>query len=126
NSQSRAMEEALRRRNIPYRVVGGVSFYQRKEIKDILAYFRYTLNTNDEQSFRRIINFPKRGVGDSSVNKLIVIANDQGASLWDVVCNVNSLLTGRACAAIEGFADQIKSFQIVAGSKDAFEAASHM
>jgi DNA helicase-2/ATP-dependent DNA helicase PcrA len=71
NSQSRAMEEALRRLNIKYKIIGGLSFYQRKEIKDLLAYMRFTLNHNDEASFRRIINLPKRGIGDTSVDKLI-------------------------------------------------------
>src|SRR5688572_32732317 len=71
NSQSRALEEALRRMNIKYKVVGGLSFYQRKEIKDLLAYMRYSINQQDEASFRRIINLPKRGIGDSTIDKII-------------------------------------------------------
>jgi DNA helicase-2/ATP-dependent DNA helicase PcrA len=126
NSQSRAMEEALRRRNIPYRLVGGVSFYQRKEIKDLLAYMRYTLNPNDEQSLRRIINYPKRGIGDTSINKLMVIADDQGAALWDVLSNVQSVMAGKAAIAIEGFVTQVKAFKILTETKDAFEAASQI
>src|SRR4030095_3891300 len=72
NTQSRAMEDALRRGNIKYKIVGGLSFYQRKEIKDLLAYLRFTINQQDEASFRRIINLPKRGIGDSTIDKIIV------------------------------------------------------
>lgn len=126
NSQSRAMEEALRRRNIPYKVIGGVSFYQRKEIKDILAYFKYSLNQNDEQALRRIINYPKRGIGDSTVTKLIGFAEEQGASLWDVITHVDSFMAGRAIAAIQGFTEQIAAFKSIAESKDAYEAAAEI
>ncbi|HEY8401921.1 MAG TPA: UvrD-helicase domain-containing protein [Cytophagaceae bacterium] len=124
NSQSRALEEALRRRNIPYRIFGGLSFYQRKEIKDIIAYLRFTLNPNDEQSFRRIINYPKRGIGDTTVAKLVVFADEQGVSLWDVLCNIKQVMSGRSVAPIEDFVTQIKSFQLITESSDAFEAAS--
>src|SRR5690606_20774682 len=81
NSQSRAIEESLRRMNIKYKMVGGLSFYQRKEIKDILAYLRFSLNQQDEASFRRIINLPKRGIGDTTVDKIIVAANDHAISI---------------------------------------------
>lgn len=123
NSQSRAMEEALRRRNISYKVIGGVSFYQRKEIKDILSYFKYSLNQNDEQALRRIINYPKRGIGDSTVTKLLGFAEDQGVGLWEIITHVESLIAGRAVAAIQSFAEQITSFISIAQSKDAYEAA---
>jgi DNA helicase-2/ATP-dependent DNA helicase PcrA len=126
NSQSRSMEEALRRRNIKYRLVGGLSFYQRKEIKDLLAYLRFTLNPNDEQSLRRIINYPKRGIGDSTVSKLVVSADDHGTSLWEVLSNINSFMVGRTAAAIENFVVQIKTFFISVQTKDAFEAASEI
>ncbi|HXA01863.1 MAG TPA: UvrD-helicase domain-containing protein [Cytophagaceae bacterium] len=126
NSQSRAMEEALRRRNIKYRVVGGVSFYQRKEIKDILAYLRYSLNNNDEQSLRRIINYPKRGIGEASVSKLLVAAEDNGVTLWEAMQNVNSFMAGKTATGIENFVTQIKSFATILGSKDAYEAASRI
>jgi DNA helicase II / ATP-dependent DNA helicase PcrA len=126
NSQSRSMEEALRRRNIKYRLVGGLSFYQRKEIKDVLAYLRFTLNPNDEQSLRRIINYPKRGIGDSTVSKLIVSADDHGTSLWEILSNINSFMVGRTAAAIENFVTQIKAFSIAVQTKDAFEAASEI
>ncbi len=84
NAQSRSLEEALRKLNIPYRIYGGVSFYQRKEIKDVLAYFRLVLNPNDEDAFLRIINFPARGIGKSSVDKLVLAANDNQVPLIDV------------------------------------------
>jgi len=84
NAQSRAMEEALRKLNIPYRIYGGVSFYQRKEIKDVLAYFRLVLNPNDEEAFLRIINFPARGIGKSSIDKLVIAANDNQVPLMEI------------------------------------------
>lgn len=84
NAQSRAMEEALRRLNIPYRIYGSVSFYQRKEIKDLLAYFRLVINPMDEDAFLRIVNFPARGIGATSVNKLVVKANETGKPLWQI------------------------------------------
>ncbi|MBX9852457.1 MAG: UvrD-helicase domain-containing protein [Cytophagaceae bacterium] len=123
NSQSRAMEEALRRRNIPYKVIGGISFYQRKEIKDLLSYFKYAINQNDEQALRRIINYPKRGIGDSTVTKLMGFAEEQGASLWDVITHANSFMAGRTVAALELFVEQMRAFISIAESKDAYEAA---
>ncbi|HMP99153.1 MAG TPA: UvrD-helicase domain-containing protein, partial [Cyclobacteriaceae bacterium] len=108
NSQSRAIEEALRRMNIKYKVVGGLSFYQRKEIKDILAYLRFTLNTQDEASFRRIVNLPKRGIGDSSIDKIIVAANDHGISIWEVLENINSFLDSRVSGRLMDFVSMIK------------------
>lgn len=123
NSQSRAIEEALRRVNIKYKVVGGLSFYQRKEIKDLLAYLRYAINQQDEASFRRIINLPKRGIGDSTVDKIIVAANDHGISIWDVVQNAGKFLGGRAAAPIETFVTMIKRFNLEVQRKDAYDAA---
>lgn len=124
NSQSRAIEEALRRRNIPYRVFGGISFYQRKEIKDVIAYLRYAINQNDEQSLRRIINFPKRGIGESTVSKLLVFAEDHGTTLWEVMNNVEKFMAGRAVQAIEQFVLQIKSFILAVQSRDAYDASA--
>jgi DNA helicase II / ATP-dependent DNA helicase PcrA len=126
NSQSRAIEEALRRMNIKYKIVGGLSFYARKEIKDLMAYMRFALNTNDEQSFRRIINYPKRGIGDSSVDKIIVAANDHGIELWEVLANISSFLPGRAANAIGDFVTMIKRFQVEIENKDAFESANEI
>jgi DNA helicase II / ATP-dependent DNA helicase PcrA len=124
NSQSRAIEEALRRMNIKYKIVGGLSFYQRKEIKDILAYLRFIINQQDEQAFRRIINLPKRGIGDASVDKLVVAAYDHDISIWEVLNNANKFIGGRVSNAIDDFVTMIKSFQIEAERKDAFETAS--
>jgi DNA helicase II / ATP-dependent DNA helicase PcrA len=94
NAQSRALEEALRRMNIPYRIFGGVSFYQRKEVKDVLAYFRLIINPQDEEAFSRIINFPARGIGDTTLNKLRVAAEEKGISLWEAALNAPALQLG--------------------------------
>jgi len=126
NSQSRSFEEALRKLNINYKVVGGMSFYQRKEIKDVLAYLRFVLNDQDEQSFRRIINFPKRGIGDTTIAKLFVIADEQGATVWDVLCNIRSVMTGRLVPLIEDFVTLIKSYKVLVKTKDAYEAANEI
>jgi DNA helicase II / ATP-dependent DNA helicase PcrA len=87
NAQSRTFEESLRKLNIKYRIIGGTSFYQRREIKDLLAYFRYTINQNDEEAFKRIINLPKRGIGDTTIAKIAITANEQQISIWEVVQN---------------------------------------
>jgi len=126
NSQSRALEEALRRMNIKYKVVGGLSFYQRKEIKDLLAYLRFSINQQDEASFRRIINLPKRGIGDSTVDKIVVAANDHTMSIWDVLQNATSFLGGRAVGQIDDFVSMIKRFEVEIQKKDAYEAASEI
>ncbi|MBX2962452.1 MAG: UvrD-helicase domain-containing protein [Cyclobacteriaceae bacterium] len=123
NSQSRAMEEALRRMNIKYKVVGGLSFYQRKEIKDLLAYLRFSINQNDEASLRRIINLPKRGIGDTTVDKLIVAANDHGISIWDVLQNATSFVGGRVTGTLFDFVTLIKRFALEVERKDAYDAA---
>jgi DNA helicase-2/ATP-dependent DNA helicase PcrA len=123
NSQSRAIEESLRRLNIKYKVVGGLSFYQRKEIKDLLAYLRYALNQNDEASFRRIINLPKRGIGDSTVDKIIVAANDHAISIWEVIQNAGSFLGGRSAGPIDDFVSMMKRFTLETERKDAYDAA---
>ncbi|MFN5168486.1 MAG: ATP-dependent helicase, partial [Cyclobacteriaceae bacterium] len=124
NSQSRAIEEALRRVNIKYKVVGGLSFYQRKEIKDLLAYLRFALNQQDEASFRRIINLPKRGIGDSTVDKIIVAANDHAISIWEVLQNITRFIGGRAAGPIDDFVALIKRFALEIQTKDAYEAAA--
>ncbi|MBX2945889.1 MAG: UvrD-helicase domain-containing protein [Cyclobacteriaceae bacterium] len=123
NSQSRAIEEALRRMNIKYKVVGGLSFYQRKEIKDLLAYLRFALNQNDEASFRRIINLPKRGIGDTTVDKIVIAANDHAISIWEVLQNASSFIGGRAAGAVDDFVTLIKRFSIEIERKDAYDAA---
>ncbi len=89
NAQSRAFEEAMRKENIPYRVYGGLSFYQRKEIKDIIAYFRVVVNPSDEEAFRRIINYPARGIGNTTISKIFSCAYESGVSAWDVISDAN-------------------------------------
>ncbi|RDC62452.1 ATP-dependent helicase [Adhaeribacter pallidiroseus] len=126
NAQSRAMEEALRKMNIKYRIIGGLSFYQRKEIKDLIAYLRLTVNPNDEQALRRVINYPKRGIGDTTIEKIIVSADETNHTIWEVVSNAKSFLTGRVATPIEDFATKIKSFAIMAEQNDAFEVAKHI
>lgn len=85
NAQSRILEEAMRKRNIPYRVYGGLSFYQRKEVKDVISYFRLVINPHDEEAFKRVINYPTRGIGDTTVSKLVSAATTYGVSLWAVL-----------------------------------------
>ncbi len=85
NSQSRSFEEQMRKDNIPYRIYGGLSFYQRKEIKDVIAYFRLVANPDDEEAFKRIVNYPARGIGDTTVGKIIQTAQTYGVSLWQVI-----------------------------------------
>ena len=124
NSQSRAIEEALRRNNLKYRIVGGLSFYQRKEIKDLLAYLRFLVNSNDEQAMRRIINTPKRGIGPGTIEKLIVAANDHDMPLWQVMEKAKAFIGGRGGQQVEDFTQLIKSFRLTAEKKDAYETAS--
>ena len=126
NSQSRSLEEALRKLRIPYKIVGGLSFYQRKEIKDLMAYMRLVVNREDEEAFKRIINHPKRGIGDTTVEKILVSAYEHDIPLWDVLTNASSFLAGRAANAVDDFATLIKSFAIEVERKDAFEAATSM
>lgn len=123
NVQSRSFEEALRRANIPYKIVGGLSFYQRKEIKDLLAYLRFTLNHDDEASFRRIVNLPKRGIGDTTVDKIVVAANDHGISLWEVLQNASRFLGNRSAGPVENFVTLIKRCELEVQRKNAYEAA---
>ncbi len=124
NSQSRAMEEALRRVNIKYKIVGGLSFYQRREIKDLIAYLRLTINHNDEESFKRIVNLPKRGIGPGTINKILVGAEDHGISLWKVLENITQFVHGKVAVTLQNFVTMIKRFELEVNRKDAFEAAT--
>ena len=126
NSQSRSMEEALRKLSIPYRIVGGISFYQRKEVKDLISYLRYAMNHNDEEALKRIINYPKRGIGDTTIAKIILFADEQGITLWEVISNIGKFMSGRTADLIDQFSIIIKSFKLIIETKDAFEAASHI
>ncbi len=128
NAQSRSFEEALRKLNLKYRIIGGLSFYQRREVKDLLAYFRFVVNQRDEEAFKRIINLPKRGIGDTTIAKIAVTASENQISVWEVVSNIKQFQAGRFADTIEGFADLIKSFKLMveADKKDAYEVASHI
>lgn len=128
NAQSRSFEESLRRLNIKYRIIGGLSFYQRKEIKDVLGYLRFVVNQQDEEAFKRIINLPKRGIGDTTIAKIAVTAAENNCSIWDVISNIQTYQGARGTAAIENFADLIKSFKIMTEveHKDAYEIANHV
>lgn len=128
NAQSRSFEESLRRLNIKYKIVGGLSFYQRKEIKDVLGYLRFVVNQQDEEAFKRIINLPKRGIGDTTIAKISITAAEQNTSVWDVVANIQQFQGVRGTVPIEQFADLIKSYKLMVEveGKDAYEVASHV
>jgi len=126
NAQSRAIEDALRKKDIDYRIYGGLSFYQRKEIKDTLAYLRLILNTRDEEALKRIINYPARGIGDATVNRLSVLANEEGKSIFEILENLNFSQSGFNAGTkrkLEDFLMMIKRFQAEAKTKNAFEVA---
>ena len=126
NSQSRSIEEALRRIGLKYRKFGGVSFYQRKEIKDLLAYLRFSINQNDEQSFRRIINYPRRGIGKTSVDKIIISSNKENKNLWEIITNSEKYLNSRISNLLKPFNDLIISFNNFSKNNDAYNTASHI
>lgn len=123
NSQSRSFEEAMRKAAIPYKIYGGLSFYQRKEIKDILAYFRMVVNPDDEEAFKRIINYPKRGIGDTTVAKIAGLASVGGVSLWRVICEPEryGLSVSKATMGkIDGFRQLIADFMGKLVTTDAY------
>ncbi len=129
NSQSRAIEDALRKRDIPYRIYGGLSFYQRKEIKDVLAYLRMVINPKDEEALKRIINFPARGIGQTTIDKLVVAANHYGRSIFEVIEHLDKLdlkINSGTKRKLEDFVTMIKSFQIMNEGADAFTLAEHV
>ena len=129
NAQSRSMEEALRRKGIPYRIYGGISFYSRKEIKDLLAYFRLTVNPNDEEALKRVINYPKREIGKTTLDKIIIAADRENCSLWKVLEQINTVETGINAPTrhrISDFVNMIKSYSVMLKTKSAFDLASHI
>ena len=129
NSQSRAIEDALRKRDIPYRIYGGLSFYQRKEIKDVLAYLRLIVNPNDEEALKRVINFPARGIGQTTIDKLVVAANHYGRSIFEVMEHLEKLnlsINAGTKRKLMDFVTMIKSFQIMNEGSDAFTLAEHV
>ena len=121
NAQSRVFEENLRRYNIPYRIYGGLSFYQRKEVKDLMAYMRLVVNPRDDEAFKRIINYPKRGIGNTTLEKIIKLADDNQVSLWE--CLPHLQVTKRTESLLAGFAKVIAECQVKAKSSNAYDTA---
>lgn len=123
NAQSRAMEDALRKKDIPYRIYGGLSFYQRKEIKDVLAYLRLLINPKDEEALKRIINYPARGIGATTMDKLTLAANHYKRSIFEIIENISKLnlkINKGTQRKLTNFINMIKSFQVNAQTEDAF------
>lgn len=129
NAQSRIFEEALRKRGMPYKIYGGLSFYQRKEIKDVIAYFRLVVNPNDEEAFKRIINYPARGIGDTTVGKIIAAATENNVSLWAVLCEpltygltINKVTHNK----LQDFRGLIEEFISTQSEKNAYEIGTEI
>tara|TARA_A100001011_G_scaffold386741_1_gene463187 strand:- start:697 stop:2940 length:2244 start_codon:yes stop_codon:yes gene_type:complete len=126
NAQSRSIEEALNKLNLKYKIFGGLSFYSRKEIKDLMAYFKIVVNQNDEEALRRIINYPKRGIGLTTLNKLSIHANKNQKTIWNIIENIEHEkinLNSNTLNKLINFSDQIKSFKLLSQTKDALETA---
>ncbi len=124
NAQSRSFEEALRRMGIAYRIYGGMSFYQRKEIKDFIAYLRIIVNPRDEEALKRIINFPARGIGKTTIDKAVLFANENNLSFWDILCNAAMYgFKSGTLESIDGFVTMIKMFQSELTKKNAYDLA---
>ena len=129
NAQSRSIEDALRKINIEYQVFGGLSFYQRKEIKDVLAYLRLTQNQNDEESFRRIINFPPRGIGQTTIDKLTLISEKENLSLFDSISKIRNYdikINSSTIDKLENFQNLILSLKVFSNNNNALDTATHI
>ncbi|HVU55103.1 MAG TPA: UvrD-helicase domain-containing protein [Puia sp.] len=127
NAQSRAFEESLRRMGIPYTMYGGVSFYQRKEIKDMIAYLRIIINPRDEESLKRIINYPTRGIGKTSIDRAVLAANERNITLWEVLERAAEFgFKAGTLEAVENFVLMIRSFASMLATKNAYEVATHV
>lgn len=129
NAQSRVLEEALRKRNMPYRIYGGLSFYQRKEIKDAVAYMRLTINPNDEEAFKRVVNYPARGIGDTTVGKVLSTAQMHNVGVWSVLENpveYNLQVNSGTRAKLAGFRDLIEGFRAAATEKSLYDLVEHI
>jgi len=129
NRQSRAFEEALRKLNMPYKIYGGLSFYQRKEIKDILSYFRLSANPKDEEALKRVINYPRRGIGKTSIENMIIAANQYGVSVWEVISDFSRYpvsLNASTKTKLTEFVTMIKSFSAQLETLPAYEMAHHI
>ncbi|HEY9082994.1 MAG TPA: UvrD-helicase domain-containing protein [Vicingaceae bacterium] len=124
NNQSRSIEESLRRKNIPYKIYGGLSFYQRKEVKDMLAYFRLIVNPNDEESLKRVINYPARGIGNTTLDKISITAVNQQKPIWEIITNINYYpvdINNGTKNKLAQFVEMIRSFQIQLQTKNAYD-----
>ncbi|EPB65514.1 hypothetical protein ANCCEY_15422, partial [Ancylostoma ceylanicum] len=129
NRQSRAFEEALRKLNIPYKIYGGLSFYQRKEIKDLLAYFRLTTNHRDEEAFKRVINYPKRGIGKTTIENITIASTNYGLPIWDVITNMDQYpvqMNSGTRNKIEEFTTMIRSFTAQLDKLNAYDLGQHI
>ena len=129
NAQSRAIEDALRKKDIPYRIYGGLSFYQRKEIKDVLAYLRLILNPKDEEALKRVINYPARGIGGTTIDRLIVAANHYNRSIFEVMKNIDKIdlkINAGTKSRLKDFVTMIESFQITNQNYNVFEITEHV
>ena len=127
NAQSRAFEEALRRMGIPYTIYGGISFYQRKEIKDYIAYLRVVINPRDEEALKRIINYPARGIGKTTIDKAVLFANENNISMWEVLEQAKKFgFRAGTAEVIDEFVTMIKSFQSMLQKHNAYEVAFHI
>jgi DNA helicase-2/ATP-dependent DNA helicase PcrA len=129
NAQSRSIEDALRKRDIPYRIYGGLSFYQRKEIKDVLSYLRLIINPADEEALKRVINFPPRGIGQTTVDKLIVSANGYNRTIFEVMKNIDKTdvkINSGTKIKLQNFVTLVESFQVLNQTADVFELAEHV
>lgn len=127
NAQSRSIEEALRKMNIPYRIYGGMSFYQRKEIKDMVSYLRLVINPGDEEAIKRIINYPTRGIGKTTIDKLILAASQNECSMWFVLENIEKIPAfGSAIKKLVDFRNMINSFRSMLESHNAYDLAMHI
>lgn len=127
NAQSRSFEEALRKMNIPYRVYGGMSFYQRKEVKDLIAYLRFITNQNDEEALKRIINYPMRGIGQTTVDRIIYLSGSYDIPLWQVIENAGNFTEMKSAALkVNDFAMMIKSFIVLKEKNNVYELAAYV
>jgi len=129
NAQSRSIEDALRKRGLEYRIYGGLSFYQRKEIKDVLSYLRIIINPSDEEALKRIINFPGRGIGQTTIERLIVSANEYDKSIFEVLKHLHELpinINGGTKTKLQNFTTMIESFQVMSNTVNAFDLAEHV
>jgi ATP-dependent DNA helicase UvrD/PcrA len=129
NAQSRAIEDALRKRDIPYRIFGGLSFYQRKEIKDVLSYLRLVINPADEEALKRVINFPARGIGQTTIDRLIVAANGYKRSIFEVLQHLDKIdikINAGTKSKLQDFVTLIESFQVMNQTANVFELAEHV